>query len=368
MSAAGVRRGGRAAAIAPAVPALLGGAVVAGLLAVSGNLGRPAATNTIIREIPPRTTGRAAVLDVGAIYARDATGVVDITARGATDPTRPPGSTSTTNTGTGFILGTAGRIVTAEHVVTGATSITVQLQDGAIRTAAVLGTDDATDLAVLRIDTSGLTLQPLRFGRSAALRVGDPVAAIGDPFGYRRSLSAGLVSALDRTIAGGNGFAMAHVIQTDAPLNPGNSGGPLLDAQGAVVGIVQKIATSGSADQGSGVGFAVPSDIVAGEVGALAQGRRVTHTNLGASTADAAAGGALIEFIMPDGPAAQAGLRTGDVVTALDGTAIRSTGDLVAAVAARRSGHSVVVTVRRAARALRLTVMLDAQPAALMGE
>jgi S1-C subfamily serine protease len=241
------------------------------------------------------------------------------------------------------------------------------LAGGATRTATPLGDDDATDIAVLGIDIRGLTLRPLTLGRAAALRVGDPVAAIGDPFSYRRSLSTGVVSGLDRTIDAPDGFGVAHAIQTDAALNPGNSGGPLLNADGAVVGVVDQIATGSSVDQSAGVGFAVPSDIVASEIGALAHRRRFTHPYIGVSTSNAS-GGALVESVAWDGPAARAGVRTGDVVTALAGTAVRSSGDFVAAVAARSPDDRVLATVRRARRTLRITVTLTAEPATLMVE
>jgi putative serine protease PepD len=356
----------RATAIKLTVAAMLGAVGLNALLDLVGVARRESASTTIIRQAPLRTTTPAAELDAVAVYARDAGGVVDITARGATDPTRP--GQGIPAKGTGFVVGTAGRIVTAAHVLTGATSITVQLADGASRTATVLGEDDATDIAVLRIDTRGLTLRPLTLGRTAALRVGDPVAVIGDPFGYRRSLSTGLVSGLDRTINAPSGFGVAHAIQTDAAVNPGNSGGPLLDAHGGVVGVIDQLATGNTAYQNAGVGFAVPSDIVAAELRVLTQGRPITHSYVGASTSDAASGGALVESVAWDGPAAQAGVRTGDVVTALAGTAVRSSGDFVTAVAARSPDARVATTVRRAGRTLRLTITLAAQPLTLPAE
>jgi len=356
----------RATAIKLIVAALLVGAVLNDLLILTGQLDRTSTTTTIIRQQPWGATTAAAAPDTGWIYARTAGGVVDITARGATDPTKP--GRNLTATGTGFVVGTAGHVVSAAHVIDGATSITVRLADGATRTATLLGEDDATDIAVLGIDTRGVTLRPLTLGRATALRVGDPVAAIGDPFGYRRSLSTGLVSGLDRIIDAPNGFAVAHAIQTDAALNPGNSGGPLLNADGAVVGVVDQIATGGPADQSAGVGFAVPSDILAAELRALAHGRRVTHTYVGVTTSDTASGGARVESVAWDGPAARAGLRTGDIVTKLAGTAVRSSGGFVAAVAARRPGQRVAATVRRAVRTIRLTVTLSAQPLTLTVE
>ena len=187
-------------------------------------------------------------LDASSVYASAAPGVVDI----AVD----------NGSGTGFVVDKDGHIVTAAHVVNGANSISVKFQDGTTRKATVLGQDDATDVAVIKIDPSGLTLHPLTLGSSASVGVGDDVAAIGDPFGYARSISTGIVSGVDRTIKAPNGFTVAHAIQTDAAMNPGNSGGPVLNADGQVVGIADQIATDGSADQSAGVGFAVPIDLV----------------------------------------------------------------------------------------------------------
>ena len=207
---------------------------------------------------------------------------------------RRPEPVRSTATGTGFVVDGKGHIVTAAHVVEGASSISVKFQDGTTRTAKVLGTDEATDVAVLSVDPSGLTLHPLALGSSASLAIGDEVAAIGDPFTYDRSLSTGVVSGLDRTISAPNGFTVAHAIQTDAALNPGNSGGPVLDASGRVIGIVDQIATNGSSQTSSGVGFAVPIDLVRSEL-STARGRadgaprlpRRQHLDLGTGTAGA---------------------------------------------------------------------------------
>ena len=249
-------------------------------------------------------------------------------------------------------------------MVQGASSISVKFQDGTTRTAKLLGTDEATDIAVLSVDASGLTLHPLTLGRSAALGIGDQVAAIGDPFTYERSLSTGVVSGLDRTISAPNGFTVAHAIQTDAALNPGNSGGPVLDASGQVIGIVDQIATSGSSETSSGVGFAVPIDLVKSELGQLEAGKTVHHAYLGVatSTADSATPGALVQSVTSGGPAADAGLRSGDVVTSIGTSAIHSTNDLVAAVATHKPGDRVELTVRRGAQTVKLTATLGTQP------
>ncbi|MDQ1463345.1 MAG: putative serine protease PepD, partial [Actinomycetota bacterium] len=202
------------------------------------------------------------LLDPTALYKNATAGVVDITASGITPNSSglplTPGKQQVTATGTGFTIDTKGDILTASHVVNGASSITVKLQNGSRRTAQVLGTDHSTDVAVLKINPSGLTLHPLPLASSQALSVGDRLAVVGDPFQYDRSLSSGLVSALNRTIQAPDGFLVANAIQTDATINPGNSGGPVLNSQGGVVGIVDQIATGSSpVDSSTGVGFAV---------------------------------------------------------------------------------------------------------------
>jgi putative serine protease PepD len=351
--------------------ALLGGGVSAGVLAAAGVVGNDPASQTtsVIRS----AGGTSGGLDAGALYASASPGVVDITAKGTSSasaqPSNPfggsPQQSQTTSTGTGFVVDGEGHIVTASHVVDGASSVTVTLQDGTTRKATVLGKDDATDVAVLKIDPSGLTLHPLALASSASLGVGDEVAAIGDPFGYDRSISTGIVSGVDRTIKAPNGFTVAHAIQTDAALNPGNSGGPLLNASGQVIGIVDQIATDGSADQSSGVGFAIPIDLVKSQLSTLEAGGKVSHAYLGVATAGTATStaGAAIATVTPGGPAAAAGLRAGDVVTEIAGTTIKNPNDLVAVIASHRPGDKVKLTVRRGSSAVQATVTLGTQPA-----
>jgi putative serine protease PepD len=352
---------------------LTGGAGATGVLAATGSFDRaatPVATMPISQTTASATAGG---LDAGALYAAASPGVVDITSKSASSQATqspfggPSQGQSTTSTGTGFVVDSSGHIVTAAHVVDGASSVTVTFQDGATRTAKVLGSDDATDVAVVAVDPSGLTLHRLELGSSGSLRIGDAVAAIGDPFQYARSLSTGIVSGVDRTIQAPNGFTVAHAIQTDAALNPGNSGGPLLAADGTVVGVVDQIATGGSgADQSSGVGFAVPSDIVKSELAALIAGRSVQHAYMGVSTGDAAGStsGALVAAVSSGGPAQQAGLRAGDLVTAIDGKPVKGSSDLVATIADHKPGDSISLQVHRGSQTITQTVKLGEQPAA----
>jgi putative serine protease PepD len=263
------------------------------------------------------------------------------------------------------VIDSSGNIVTAAHVVDGASSITVTFQDGTTRHATLVSKDDATDVALLKVDASGLTLHPLQLGSSSSLGVGDAVAAIGDPFGYQRSISTGIVSGLDRTVDAPNGFTVAHAIQTDAALNPGNSGGPLLDPSGKVVGIVDQIATNGGSDQSSGVGFAVPIDLVKAELSKLKSGATVAHAYLGVATSGTSTStpGATLAQVTGGGPAADAGLRVGDVVTRIGGAKIQNANDLVAAIAGHNPGDKVAITVSRGTKTVQLTATLGTQPA-----
>jgi putative serine protease PepD len=354
------------------IAALLGGGASTAILAAAGVLdnGNATSTTTVLKASSGSSSGG---LDAGALYASASPGVVDITSKGVSSSGTsqgspfggPPQQSQSTATGTGFVVDGQGHIVTAAHVVDGASSITVKFADGTARKATVTGKDDATDVAVLKVDASGLTLHPLKLASSASLDVGQSVAAIGDPFGYARSISTGIVSGVDRTISAPNGFTVAHAVQTDAALNPGNSGGPLLNAKGEVVGIVDQIATDGNAEQSSGVGFAVPIDLVKSQLPTLAAGQKVRHAYIGVATSDAPnqTGGAAIGQVTHGGPAAAAGIQPGDVMTKLGDASISNSSDLVAAIADHKPGDKVQVTIRRGSSTIQRTVTLGTQPA-----
>ena len=312
-------------------------------MALTGG-GGSGATTTVVESASVASSSSASSasgLDAAALYRSTSPGVVDITATGTGSASSDPfgqGSGQSTATGSGFVVDRSGHIVTEEHVIDGATSVKVTFADGTTRTATIGGQDNATDVAVLRVDSSGLTMHQLTLGSSGSLHVGDAVMAIGSPFGYEESPGTGVVSGLDRTIQAPNGFTVAHAIQTDAALNPGNSGGPVLDSAGHVIGIADQIATdgsSGSSEQSSGVGFAIPSDLIAAELSRLQAGKTVEHAYLGVATSESvSATGAVVASVNAGSPAAAAGIQTGDVVTAVDGKATTGSGDLVSAVAA----------------------------------
>ena len=257
---------------------LLGGLVAAAVVLVA----HPFAASTQ-RKVITRSTGSTAfasnvtssTLSPSEIYSKDAHGVVSIraTTKGSVEsaegsPFGDEEAATKVDTGSGIILGKEGEIVTNDHVVSGATTVTVSLdgEEGHTRTATVLGEDPSLDLAVLKIDADGLTLHPLALADSSTAEVGDQAYAIGNPYGLNWTLTTGIVSALNRQIKAPNGSAINKVIQTDAALNPGNSGGPLIDSSGAVIGINSQIASASSSSTGQagsvGVGFAISSNTV----------------------------------------------------------------------------------------------------------
>ncbi len=224
-------------------------------------------------------------------------------------------------TGSGIVIDSNGTILTNYHVVENAVKVTVSFEKGQAVEAQVVGKDPSNDLAVLRIHPDGLTLHPLTLGNSSAAQVGDPVLAIGNPFDLERTLTTGVISALQRQITAPNGFTIDNVLQTDAPINPGNSGGPLLDASGTVIGINSQIETGGSSGGSVGIGFAVPINTAKGEIAQLEKGGTVRGAYLGLTslTIDGSLSalnlpvkqGALVQSVQKGTPAEKAGIRGG---------------------------------------------------------
>lgn len=269
--------------------------------------------------------------------------------------------------GTGFIVTPGGDIVTNNHVVAGADKVTVRLSDGTLLDATVVGTDVATDLALIRVD-AGRVLPYVAWGDSRTLRVGQDVVAIGNPFGLGNSVTAGIVSALGRDISSG---PLDNFIQTDAAINRGNSGGPLFDAAGNVVGINTAIVSPSGGSVG--IGFAVPSETAKAVIADLSRDGRVARgwlgvsvqpvtTDLAAANGQKAVTGALISDVTANTPAAMAGLRRGDVVTAVDGIAVETPRDLTRIVASAKPGTEIAITLQRAGTSTGLAVKLGERP------
>jgi putative serine protease PepD len=271
-----------------------------------------------------------------------------------------------TATGSGFVVSSDGYVVTNDHVVAGASSVTVKIGDGKTLKAKVVGTDASTDLALLKVDATGLT--PLALGNSDAVQVGDPAYAIGNPYGLDRTLTTGVISALQRQISSPNGYAIDNVLQTDAAINPGNSGGPLFNGQGQVIGVNSQIETGGSSSDGSeggnvGIGFAIPSNTVKSVVDQLMKSGKVQHAYLGVSTQDTTNGsGAVVADVASGGPAASAGLQQGDVITSVDGKAVSGSDAVLAVVDEHAVGDTVQVVVKRDGATKTLSVKLGQRP------
>jgi putative serine protease PepD len=337
-----------------AVAGLLGGAAGTGVAVGLGG-GGTKATTTTVASVSPASEG--STLSAREIYRRAADSVAYITARGGQGAA----------TGAGFVVDANGLIVTNEHVIDGASDVTVKLGDGKAQKATVVGQDKSTDIALLRIDTGGGKLTPLKLADSSKVQIGDATFAIGNPFGLEDTLTTGVVSATERQITAPNGFSISGVLQTDAALNPGNSGGPLLNDQGEVIGVNSQI-ESGSSGQGSsegsntGVGFAIPSNTVRRVIAQLQEDGHVSHAYLGVSTSDAASGGATIASVAAGGPAASAGLQTGQVIVGVDAMTVVSADDLSSAIDAHKPGDQVKLRVRDGGATKTVTLKLGERP------
>src|SRR3954452_5670613 len=341
-----------------AVSAVLGCAASVGLVVALGLGGGH--TTTVVQQAPLRGDDTSGASSAGLtprdIYKRAAPGVVFIRAQVVEQTQSPfdfgfPQQQRGEATGSGFVIDRKGTILTNSHVVAGATKVTVQFADRHVVDATVLGRDESTDLAILKVSAAKPSeLQPLSLGTSRGVQVGDPTIAIGNPFGLERTLTTGVVSATRRTIRAPNGFEIDGVIQTDAAINPGNSGGPLFDAAGRVIGINSQIETGGGGNGNVGIGFAIPIDTAKRLLPELEKNGRVNRGFLGVDsvTIDKSLNdlnlpvdeGALVQTVTPGSPAARAGIRGGDIVAQLNGTEVRLGGDIITAVDGKKARTS----------------------------
>jgi putative serine protease PepD len=333
------------ASVSAAVGCLAAVGIVAGFDLGGGH------TTTVVQQAPLRGQDTSDSGDGGLtprdIYKRTAPGVVFIRAQVVENNASPfdfgfPQQQRGEATGSGFVVDRDGTIITNAHVVAGATKVTVQFADKHVVDAKILGRDESTDLAILKVDAKPSELTPLPLGSSRTVQVGDPTIAIGNPFGLERTLTTGVVSATKRTIQAPDGFTIDGVIQTDAAINPGNSGGPLLDAAGRVIGINSQIETGGGGGGNIGIGFAVPIDTAKRLLPELEKTGRVDRGFLGVDslTIDDSLSdlnlpvkrGVLVQTVTPGSPAAKAGIMGGDIVATLDGNQIRFGGDIITSV------------------------------------
>ena len=303
-------------------------------------------------------TVKDGALTIGQIYDRTNASVVEITVTTQAPADGPMGSGTAQAQGSGFVYDSSGHVITNAHVVDGAESAKVRFADGKTYDATVVGVDASTDLAVLKVEAPSSALHPLELADSSQAAVGDVVVAIGSPFGLENSVTTGIVSALGRSMKAPNGYTITGSIQTDAAINHGNSGGPLLDLDGKVVGVNAQIESESGGNDG--VGFAIPSSTVKSIVTQILEDGSVQHAYLGVSVTAAADGtaGAQLAEVRSGTPAAEAGLQAGDVLTAVDGDAVSSAAALQSAIDARKPGDRVILDYLRdgAHRTVRVTL------------
>jgi S1-C subfamily serine protease len=380
-----------------------GAGIAVGIVAAAGALG---ATTTVREVVPAAASAQESPEDatfahtskqltIHQIYMRAAPGVVQVTATSKVttqpDPFLDPFGVPQTETqealGSGFVIDKAGHIVTNYHVVQGASRVEVSFSNNERLPATVVGRDPSTDVAVLDVKTHSRALTPLSLGNSDVVQVGDAVVAIGNPLGEDRSITSGIVSALQRQIVAPNGAPIDHVIQTDAALNHGNSGGPLLNSRGQVIGVNSQIQTDGG-DGNIGIGFAIPIDTVKDVAAQLISKGVVTHAFLGvdarAITPDVARlfrlpvkSGLLVSTVCTATGAAKAGLRGakqqvtvagetwplgGDIIVKADGIPVASVEQLRGVIAQQKPGDTLQLGIYRGAKVLSLKVKLGPQP------
>lgn len=393
--------------LTPLVALVFAGALGAGLaLGGAALLGDLSGSSTVtVREVTvegstqiPATFRTSKALTIAQVYKRTAPGVVLITAT----------STVSTNTGplfgtpqqeqqralgSGFVIDKSGYIITNYHVVQGAKSIQVTFSNNASIKASLVGSDPSTDIAVLKVNMPSSALTPLTLGNSDLVQVGDSVVAIGNPFGLSRTVTAGIVSAIQREIQAPNDYEIDHVIQTDAPINHGNSGGPLINARGEVIGVNAQIETGGTTDGNVGVGFSIPSNTVKTVVAQLIKTGKVEHAAIGVLAQDLTPdlaktfrlpvkSGVLVETVQAGSGAAKAGIKAGtenvtvagesyklggDIIVGVDGAPVHDLAGLRDAVAMKKPGDTITLTIYRGSGKLTVDVKLGRRPSSPSG-
>jgi putative serine protease PepD len=365
-------------------------AIGAGAGAVAYSTFSSSDTKTVVREVPVGNSEPAAstsALTIGEIYRHSFKGVVEITVTSSTSIPFGGGQQSAQAQGSGFVYDTKGDIVTNEHVVDGAQSVSVRFWNGNTYKATVVGTDSSTDLAVIKVDAPHSILTPLTVGDSAKVLVGDGVVAIGSPFGLEETVTSGIVSALHRQMTAPNKFTINDSIQTDAAINHGNSGGPLLNAEGEVIGVNAQIA--GDTGGNVGVGFAIPSNTISLIASQLIESGKVEHAYLGVGVATVPesvasdlnlVAGVELDKVTSGTPAAKAGLHGatgtkivegdsyptgGDVITEVDGQKLANAEELQRAIDAKHPGDTVSITYWRDGKSHTTDVTLATRPTAL---
>ena len=339
----------------PLVAAALGSGITAAALVTRDESGPAISSQQGLLAAAPGPR-----LNADEIYDNVAPSVVSVSASTVAGPSafdaQAGGGQLDVSTGSGFVLDEDGRILTSAHLISGVTAVTVTFANTTPVSAHVVGKDEESDIAVLEVDPTGLDLRPLELGDSNQVRPGDQVMAVGNPTGLRATAGTGRIAAAGQSVEAPGGYLIDGVFATDAVIEPASSGGPLLAADGRVVGITSRIA--------GGTGFAVPSNTAREVLTQIDHGTKVIRPYIGLS-GTATAGGLQVTDVYPDGPADLAGVQVDDLVETIDGHPVHSLTDLLSEVEGHAPGESVTLSILRAGSRGPVTVQLAQRPATL---